>query len=134
MCLACYTQDEIAAAVGCTHQAVDAVLQKTADLPEIAKPAANHLTDFDIPLYNVARDKKIADMWLACYTQDEIAAAVGGSVQVIKDVVSDKTAELPEYLKPAANHLTDSIPVHVFFEISYHRACMDMYLCTIMNE
>jgi hypothetical protein len=45
MCLACYTQDEIAAAVGLTHQAVDAVLQKTADLPEIAKPAANHLTD-----------------------------------------------------------------------------------------
>jgi hypothetical protein len=32
-----------------THQAVDKILQQMAGLPEVAKPAANHLTDFDVP-------------------------------------------------------------------------------------
>ena len=45
--LACWTSDEIATEVGLTRQAVDAVLQKTADLPEVAKHA-----DFDTPHEN----------------------------------------------------------------------------------
>ena len=43
--LACYTQEEIAEAVGITHQAVDLILQEMAKLPEVAKPAADHLVD-----------------------------------------------------------------------------------------
>ena len=40
------------------------------------------------------RDRKIAEMWLACYTEEEIAEAAGCSVQPIKDVVTepDKSA------------------------------------------
>ncbi len=57
-----------------------------------------------------ARDKKIVELWLACYTQEEIAEAVGSSVQPIKDVTSDLSANLPENLKPAASHLTDFDP------------------------
>lgn len=39
------------------------------------------------------RDRQIAEMWLACYTNDEIAAFVGTSVQPVKDVIdSDNSA------------------------------------------
>lgn len=41
-------------------------------------------------------------MWLACHTQEEIAEAVGCSVQPVKDVISDITANLPENLKSAS--------------------------------
>lgn len=57
-----------------------------------------------------ARNKRIFEMWLACYTIDEIAETVGCSTQPVKDVVSDFSAELPENLKPAASHLTDFDP------------------------
>jgi hypothetical protein len=56
--LACHSQEEIAEAVGVTHQAVALVLQESATLPEIAKPAAAHLTDFEVPLYNVWKRKR----------------------------------------------------------------------------
>lgn len=50
----CYTQEEIAQEERLTHQAVDLILhKKMADLPEFAKPAANHLVDFKRPGYNV---------------------------------------------------------------------------------
>jgi hypothetical protein len=52
----CYTQEEIAEREAITHQAVDLVLQEMASLPKLAesdKAAAEHLTDFDPPLYNV---------------------------------------------------------------------------------
>src|SRR5712691_7283172 len=54
--LACWTDQEIAESVGITHQAVNLVLQETADLPKLAKSdqaASSHATDFDPPLYNV---------------------------------------------------------------------------------
>lgn len=51
--LACHTQEEIAEAVGCPRTTVEEVLTKTAVLPESSKPAADHLVDFTIPLYNV---------------------------------------------------------------------------------
>jgi transcriptional regulator with XRE-family HTH domain len=53
-----------------------------------------------------ARDERIRDLWLACWTQQEIAEAVG----VHKDTVSEvcrNLATLPESDKPAANHLVD---------------------------
>lgn len=51
-----------------------------------------------------ARDKRIFDLWLACWTQEEIAEQVGCSVQPVKEVISDYSAELPENLKPHALH------------------------------
>lgn len=47
---------------------------------------------------------------MQCYTQEEIAGAFDCSVQPIKDVISDFSAELPDNLNPAANHLTDFTP------------------------
>jgi len=38
---------EIAEREGMTQQAVDLVLQETAELPKLVKPAAEHLTDFE---------------------------------------------------------------------------------------
>jgi hypothetical protein len=32
-------------------------LQQMADLPEVAKPIANHLTDFEVPLYNAWKQR-----------------------------------------------------------------------------
>ena len=56
--LACYTQEEIAEREGITHQAVDQVLQEMADLPKIAKPHADHLIDFEIPIYNIWKQQE----------------------------------------------------------------------------
>jgi transcriptional regulator with XRE-family HTH domain len=49
-----YTQEEIAEKEGITHQAVDEILQKMAELQEFAKsPAALHQVDFEIPFTNL---------------------------------------------------------------------------------
>tara|TARA_Y100000310_G_C20633718_1_gene790056 strand:- start:482 stop:1810 length:1329 start_codon:yes stop_codon:yes gene_type:complete len=75
MWLACFTQDEIAAAVGITHQAVSKVLQQIETFRFVAKPGisdeiedeekrwdaiekanrdnASHAEDFEVPIYNV---------------------------------------------------------------------------------
>jgi len=45
-----------------THQAVDKILQQTAELPKVAKPTANHLTDFDAPGYNVWKFRDINNL------------------------------------------------------------------------
>ena len=51
--MACYTQQEIAYREEMPRKTVDEVLAKMADLQKPPKPAADHLTDFDVPLYNV---------------------------------------------------------------------------------
>ena len=54
--LSCRTEEEIANEVGITKQAVSLVCQEMADLPKLDKPsqaAADHATDFDIPIYNI---------------------------------------------------------------------------------
>ncbi len=56
--LACWTQEEIAAAVGCDQDTVSEIVRKSAELPESVKPAACHLTDFEIPLYNVWKQQE----------------------------------------------------------------------------
>ena len=48
--------------------------------------------------------RRIFEMWLACYTQEEIAEAENISVQPVKDAISDFSVNLPENLKPAASH------------------------------
>ncbi len=62
-----------------------------------------------------ARDKRIFEMWMACSTQEEIAAEVNCDQKTVANVVSGETADLPNFLKskPAAEHLTDfGIPLY----------------------
>ena len=51
--MSCHTQEEIADDCECERHDVDNFLRKTEMLPNNAKPAADHLTDFDVPVYNV---------------------------------------------------------------------------------
>lgn len=51
-----------------------------------------------------ARDKRIFQLWLSCWTQEEIAEREGTSVQPVKDALSDILADLPKYLKPVVLH------------------------------
>ena len=62
--LACWTAEEIASEVGITKQAVNLICQETASLPKLDKPskaAADHATDFAVPIYNVWRFKERSD-------------------------------------------------------------------------
>jgi hypothetical protein len=56
--LACHTQEEIAEEVGVTKETVSEICQKSAELPESDKPAASHLTDFEVPIYNVWKQQE----------------------------------------------------------------------------
>jgi len=81
--MACYTQEEISEREGISQPQVKEILSGMADLPKSIKPAAEHLTDFDIPVYNVWKYKentpgsthygntniKILDNLLYLYTQ-----------------------------------------------------------------
>jgi transposase len=51
--LSCHTQEEIAERVGISQKAVDLVLEETAEVPKLLKPSADHLTDFEVPIYNI---------------------------------------------------------------------------------
>jgi hypothetical protein len=72
-------------------------LRSLQHLPELVQPVKE------------ARDKRIFDLWLACWTQEEIADAVGCDRHDVDNFLR-KSADLPEYAKPAANHLTDFEP------------------------
>ena len=53
-----------------------------------------------------ARDKRIFDLWMQCWTQEEIAAAVGCSRQTV-DAILPEMARLPKLAKSdkaAASH------------------------------
>jgi transcriptional regulator with XRE-family HTH domain/predicted DNA-binding protein YlxM (UPF0122 family) len=56
--LACHTQEEIAERENVTKETVSQICQKMADLPESDKPTANHLTSFDLPIYNVWKQQE----------------------------------------------------------------------------
>lgn len=56
-----------------------------------------------------ARNKRIFDLWLACYTQGEIAEMVGVTKETVSEVCQ-KMANLPESDKLTASHLTDFDP------------------------
>jgi hypothetical protein len=56
-----------------------------------------------------SRDRRIFDMWMACYTQEEIAENSGCDQDTVSAIVR-KSAELPESVKPAASHLVDFDP------------------------
>lgn len=57
-----------------------------------------------------ARDKRIFKMWMACYTQEEIAEREGVTKETVSEIVSQKSADLPESDKAAASHATDFEP------------------------
>lgn len=44
-----------------------------------------------------ARDERIFDMWLACHTQEEIAAKLGCDEKTVGNVVSGISARLPDF-------------------------------------
>ncbi len=58
MWMACSTQQEIADVENVSKMEVSRTCNDTAELPESYKPAAEHLTDFGIPLYNIWKFKK----------------------------------------------------------------------------
>jgi predicted DNA-binding protein YlxM (UPF0122 family) len=58
MWMACYSMEEIAAAVDVHKDTISEICRKKEDLPESDKAAASHLTDFDLPLYNVWRQRE----------------------------------------------------------------------------
>jgi DNA modification methylase len=57
-----------------------------------------------------ARDKRIFAMWMACHIQEEIAEREGLTKETVSEIVSQKTADLPESDKAAASHATDFEP------------------------
>ena len=56
-----------------------------------------------------ARNKKIFELWLACYTQEEIAVVVNISQREVGRTLDD-IAGLPKLAKVAADHLVDFTP------------------------
>lgn len=62
-----------------------------------------------------ARNRRIFDLWLACWTQQEIAEAVGAPQKTIDDVIASfsengKPANLAKSDRAAAEHATDFDP------------------------
>lgn len=61
MWMACCTQEEIAEREDMTKQAIALICQETADLPKLDKSsraAAEHATDFDLPIYNIWKQQE----------------------------------------------------------------------------
>lgn len=58
MWLACWTAEEIGESVGMTSQGVGQVLKEAANLPKVSQPAAEHATDFDVPIYNIWKQQE----------------------------------------------------------------------------
>jgi len=56
-----------------------------------------------------ARNRRIFDLWMQCYTQEEISDRENVAKSQVNEICS-KMAELPESNKPAASHLTDFDP------------------------
>ena len=56
------------------------------------------------------RNRRIFDMWLACYTQEEIANAVGLNPTDKAVRISGNLEDLPNYQKSAAEHAIDFMP------------------------
>jgi hypothetical protein len=56
------------------------------------------------------RDKRIFEMWLACYTGVEIAETVDCDEKTVTNVVSRISADLQDFQKTCAEHLADFDP------------------------
>lgn len=82
-------------------------------MPESVKPAASHLTGFDVPLYNVWKLKKSSQSaqirWLSAlgWTQEE----VGEALDMTKQRISQVCPELDKFDETIVSQLTDGHPV-----------------------
>ena len=58
------------------------------------------------------RDRRIFELWMACWTQAEIAEAVGCPRETVRDLLSGfgEIGKLSESAKAAASHATDFKP------------------------
>ena len=57
--MACHTQEEIAEREGITKETVSEICREMADLPKSDKAAAEHATEFTVPIYNVWKQQEI---------------------------------------------------------------------------
>jgi len=57
-----------------------------------------------------ARDRRIFDLWLACWTHEEIADEIGIEKQRVGEVICPDPANRPKADKAAADHATDFEP------------------------
>src|SRR5436309_97120 len=98
--MACHSQQEIAEAVGCSQSEVAKSIPNGsfAVWNKSAQPAADHLIDFEPPIYNV---------W-----KQEIAAAIGVSQPAVSKMTETFTTLVPRNrsCKSAADHATDFEP------------------------
>lgn len=73
-------------------------------------PTPSHdVTGCPPTLADLGINRMFSHLWLACHTQDEIAAEVDCDQDTVSDVLR-KMADLPKSVKPAADHLTDFEP------------------------
>ena len=132
--LACWGHEEIGSEVGLTSQAVGHVLKEMAELPKVSKPAAEHTTDFDAPIYNVWKFKEksngaehfgnteatIVDNLLYLYTKPfdvvlDPFAGGGSTIDVCKKrfrryFVSDRKPIVERENEIRKHDLTESLP------------------------
>ena len=57
-----------------------------------------------------ARNKKIFKLWLACYTQKELAEVAEVLEEGVRKIISQQMETLPKVGKVAADHLVDFTP------------------------
>lgn len=57
-----------------------------------------------------ARNKRIFDLWMQCYSQEEIAQFVGAPKQTVNDAICPNLEGLPKSDKSSAEHATDFEP------------------------
>jgi transcriptional regulator with XRE-family HTH domain len=62
------------------------------------RTVGNYLNDIERNIRE-ARKQHIFEMWMSCYTQEEIAEATGVSIQPVKDTLSDFSEGVPKNLK-----------------------------------
>ena len=109
-----YTVASSLACVGCVLWRSETAFGGSPSLPSILlseTPLVIGLSRLD-KHSKEARNKRIFDMWLACYTQQEIADSVGITKQAVEQVCQE-TAGLPKLDKvdqSAAEHATDFTP------------------------
>jgi len=60
-----------------------------------------------------ARNKRIAEMWLACYSEQEIASQVGCDQKTVSNIIGEKYSGT-EFLKPAYLHQDESFEIPLY--------------------
>ena len=61
-----------------------------------------------------ARNKRIFDLWLACWTQEEIAERENVDQKTVDNIVSGIMEELPKFLKVLADHADPDFQVPLY--------------------